>query len=506
MDTVTVFENADVITMDAAIPRAEGVVVESGRIVSLDPRSAPKGAKHIDCGGKTMIPGLVDTHIHLHAYAKKCRGNDLSLLEGLTIAKVCAYIAELCKEAGPGEWVTIFGYDPYRIAERRLLTRWDIDAASRDNPVRMYHRSGQGQLCNTRALEVMGINIESEDPDGGMIDREVPSGEPSGMLYGMDRFISSFVPSAEGRTMQDAAAEAGRRLAAAGVTCVHDATLRNTFSRLSTLESWHETGALPQRLRCMVGIEEFLSERDDLERHSREHGSFYGVKIVLDEIRGSLNIDAETLKGYLVELERASVPGMIHCVDEEQLEATVDAIGAARSACPGKRVPHRIEHASLCSDRAIERMGELGILVSSQPAFLYYSGDRYLDTVPEEDIPKLYRFKSLEDEGVNVSFSSDAPITPVRPFRGIYAAVTRHSEDGRVVVASEGLAVMDALEMYTRNAARAMGMGDEVGSLSRGKLADMVLLSADPLRCDAAELKDIEPEMTVIGGEAVWEA
>lgn len=506
MDERTVFENANVITMDEATPCSSGVVVASGRIVSLDPDSAPDCPNRIDCQGKTMIPGLVDTHIHLHAYAKKCVGNDLSLIDDLTIEKVRAYILDLCSKADPGEWITIFGYDPYRIAEQQLLTRWDIDEVSKDNPVRMYHRSGQGQLCNSCALELMGISIESEDPDGGMIDRVIPSGEPSGMLYGMDRLISAFVPTAKKTKMHRAAARAGDMLARAGITCVHDATLRNSFERLETLEQWHERGALPQRLRCMIGIDEFLANRDSLPRHFENHDSFYGVKIILNEIRGRLNIEREQLKNYLIALEEASVPAMIHCVDELQLEVTLDAIEAARSAFPGRNVPHRIEHASLCSDQMIERMAALGIYASSQPGFLYYSGERYLDTIDEDGIQELYRFRSLRDAGVNVSFSSDAPISPVKPFKGIYSAVTRRSEGGHIVLGSERLSVMDGLKMYTIDGARAMGMDDEIGSLSIGKCADMVLLSSNPLSCDLSAIENIEVEMTVIGGRTIWQA
>lgn len=503
---VTVFENANVITMDATVPYSSGVVVDSGRIASLDPGDAPGGAERIDCQGKTIVPGFVDSHIHLHAYARKCIGNDLSSLDGLTVGKVREYVSRLSSEAAPGEWITIFGYDPYRIAEKRLLTRWDIDDVSPSNPVRMYHRSGHAQLCNSKALEIMGIDIESEDPDGGMIDREVPSGEPSGMLYGMDDFISSFVPAAKEADMEHAAARAGRTLAMSGITCVHDATLRNGFSRMGTLERWHEDGRLPQRLRCMVGIDEFLSSGDAFAELSQDHPAFYGVKIILDEIRGRLNIAPEVLGDHLVALEGASVACMIHCVDEEQLDAALAAIEVAREAYPGRNVPHRIEHASLCSDQAIDRMARLGVRVSSQPGFLFYSGERYLDTIDDEDIRKLYRFRALQDAGINVSFSSDAPISPAKPFKGIYSAVTRLSEGGRVVTGSEGLSVLDALRMYTINGARAMAMDDVAGSLSLGKYADMVLLNANPLLVDESELKDVEVEMTLIGGEVAWRA
>lgn len=500
-----VFENGSFITMCPARPRTDCLVVRDGAIVSLDAADAPAGAQRVDLGGRTALPGFVDTHIHLHAFAKRVLGNDLTALENPSIEDIRTYLAGLCAQVEPGKWITVFGYDPYNNQERRLLTRWDIDAASPENPVRMYHRSGHAQLVNSKALEVMGIDIESEDPDGGMIDREVPSGEPNGMLFGMDDYISLFVDEAAQFTMDDAAAAAGKVLASNGVTCVHDATLRNTFERLTTLEDWAARGLLPQRLRSCVGIDEFLVD-EDFAQHYEESSCAYGVKFILNQIRGRMNIGQGELDAYFTLLQEAGVPGMIHCVDQEQLEAALHAIEAAVGAFPEKRVPHRIEHASLLTPDMAQRLARLGVTVSSQPTFLYYSGERYLDTVPADEQDQLYCFGTLHASGVPVAFSSDAPISPVAPLHGIYSAVTRKSRKGRHVTQSEGVSVMDALAMHTINGARAVGLGDAVGSLEVGKRADFAVLDRDPLALgDPEELKDVHVTMTVIDGEAVWE-
>ena len=499
-----VFKNANIITLEDEFPGADCMVVRDGTIISFNAAAASSNAEVIDCAGKTIVPGFVDTHIHLYAFSKRVLGHDLSTLEDHSIEKINGFIADIAAGKAPGEWITIFGYDPYNIAEKRLLTRWDIDASSPDNPVRMYHRSGQGQLCNSKALEMMGIDDETEDPDGGMIDREVPSGEPTGMLYGMDDYISLFVPEEGPGFMEKAAKAAGEQLAANGITCVHDATLRNDFCRVGTLEGWSERKLLPQRVVSAIGIRAFMQERESIEEQLAAHPCVRSVKLILNEIRGRMNISSEELAKDFTELSKAGVSGCIHCVDEEQQEASIEAIEAAEKACPFSNVQHRIEHASLCTDEMADRMAQHGIGVSSQPAFLYYSGERYLDTIDSERIKNLYRFGTFARKGITVAFSSDAPISPAIPLKGIYSAVTRKTLKGRIVCEEEAVSAEDALRMYTINGAKLLGLDDRLGSLSAGKQADFAVLDRDPLAVDPEEIKNIKVEMTVIGGEIIW--
>ena len=499
----TVFTNANVIALDEHGTISDTLTVRNGRVFSLHGDTAARGAEIIDCGGRTIIPGFIDTHIHLYAYAKRLSGNDLNSIDDQSIETINRYIARIAEKTAPGEWITIFGYDQYNIAEKRFLTRWDIDSASPSNPVRIYHRSGQGQLCNSRALELMGIDVEFEDLDGGLVDREVPSGEPTGMLYGMDDYISAFVPEESGSFMNTAAALMGQKLAEEGITCVHDATLRNDLKRISTFEKWSEQKLLPQKIYSVTGIESFIANRDNVSDMLRAHPDLYGIKLILNEIRGSMNISDEQLFEYFKLFQKKQVHGCVHCVDEAQLEAVLRAVEAAREACPNK-VSHRIEHASLCDDEMIDKIAAMNMGVSTQPAFLYYSGERYLDTIDEEQLQRLYRFGSLNKAGVNVSFSSDAPISPASPMKGIYSAVTRKTMKGRTVLENEAVSVIDALKMYTINGAKNLGIDAQTGSLVPGKCADFIVLDKDPLSVDPEELKDIKVDMTYIDGELVW--
>ncbi len=177
---------------------------------------------------------------------------------------------------------------------------------------------------------------------------------------------------------------------------------------------------------------------------------------------------------------------------------------AGRSPIAGRR--HRLEHLSESPPELFKRLQKLGAMVVTQPVFLYQNGARYLATVSPERQRWLYRIGSLFKAGLVVAGSSDAPVAPENPLLGIYSAVTRRAESGEVLLPEEAISVPQALAMYTANAAYASFEEDVKGSLAPGKLADMVILSADPLRSPPEGLKDIRVEMTIIGGKVVWEA
>jgi predicted amidohydrolase YtcJ len=165
---------------------------------------------------------------------------------------------------------------------------------------------------------------------------------------------------------------------------------------------------------------------------------------------------------------------------------------------------HRIEHCSVCPPPLLQRIRDSGITVVTQPTFVYYNGDRYLSTVPDGEQPYLYPIGSMLESGVPVAFSSDFPISEPGPLVGIYAATTRKTERGRTILPGEGVEAIEALRMHTSSAARSAFEEDVKGSVTPGKLADLVVLSEDPTAVDPGRIKDIDVEMTIVGGEVVW--
>jgi hypothetical protein len=211
------------------------------------------------------------------------------------------------------------------------------------------------------------------------------------------------------------------------------------------------------------------------------------------------------LNDLVLDCHRAGWQLAFHAVAENTVAAAITALENAAKHSPVTGRRHRIEHCGECPPHLLERLKKLGVIIVTQPPFIYYSGERYLATVPESQLPWLYRIKSPLEKGVVVAGSSDAPVVPNNTLTGIYAAVTRQAENGQVLLPEERISVQAALALYTVNAAYASFEEKIKGSLSPGKLADMVVLSDDPTRVTPEKIRDIKVEMTIIGGEVVWE-
>jgi hypothetical protein len=231
-----------------------------------------------------------------------------------------------------------------------------------------------------------------------------------------------------------------------------------------------------------------------------------GVKMILNEVTGQLYPPQPELNQQVLNAHQAGFQLAIHAIQQSTVEAAIIALEYAYSQLPQAGRRHRVEHCSECPPRLVRRLKKLQAVVVTQPPFLYYSGERYLVTVPAGQQRWLYRIKSFLNNGLIVAGSSDSPVVPDNPLVGIYAAVTRRTESGQQLLPGECISVPQALAMYTINAACASFEEGLKGSITQGKLADMVLLSDDPTQTPPEQIKDIQVEMTIIGGKVVWEA
>ena len=221
--------NANVITMHPAFPRARIIRIKNGEIASVSADDTPSLRKCtssqktlIDCQGKTVVPGFIDAHCHLVSYANSLVTLDVGPRNVSSISDMKNIVSKAARELPPGTWIKGRGYDEFYLAEKRHPTRWDLDSASPAHPVRITHRSGHAQLLNSLALERVGIWTESGDPPGGLIDRNITTGEPIGLLYGMDETIARFVSATQNNQAQEGIRLAGRALSAQGITSIHD--------------------------------------------------------------------------------------------------------------------------------------------------------------------------------------------------------------------------------------------------------------------------------------------
>ena len=230
-----------------------------------------------------------------------------------------------------------------------------------------------------------------------------------------------------------------------------------------------------------------------------------GVKIVVHETTGQLSPHQEELNEMVLKIHRSGLQAVFHAIEGKTIEAACDAIEYAMDKFPRQDHRHRIEHCSVCSPSLAKRIASLGVIVVTQPSFIFYNGDRYLRTVPDSNLKHLYPIATLMKNGVSVAGSSDCPIVPANPMIGIYSAISRKTNTGQSILPEEGISPKEALGMYTTYAARAAFEEKIKGSIAAGKLADLVVLNSAPTKLPADEIKDVEVEMTFINGEVVWD-
>jgi predicted amidohydrolase YtcJ len=292
-----------------------------------------------------------------------------------------------------------------------------------------------------------------------------------------------------------------------GITSVQDASSHNGIEQWKMLHRWKEKGFLKPRVTMMLGTESFSAYREkDFETQlDKSQLRLGGVKIILDETTGRLHPSQSELNEMVLRIHQAGFQACLHAVEEKAVEAACSAIEYALKKLPKSDHRHRIEHCSVCPPSLAKKLASLGVIVVTQPSFIYYSGERYLRTVPAEELKQLYPIRTLLKAGVSVAASSDCPIAPANPLMGIYAATSRMTETGETVLPNERITTEEGIRMYGETAARATFNEDMKGSISPGRLADLVVLSDDPTKAPLDEIKDIKVEMTILNGEVVWE-
>jgi predicted amidohydrolase YtcJ len=506
MSADLILKNARVITMDPSCPAAELVAIRGNKILAVADKEAlgeVRGRKSqiIDCQGKTVVPGFNDAHCHILSFVRKLNSLDLSPSSVSSIADIKKAIRRGTQSLPPGSWLTATDYNEFYLAEKRHPNRRDLDEAAPHHPVALFHRSLHGCVLNSMALSLAGINRETPEPPGALIERELDTGEPSGLLFEMVGYVmEKIVPLSDDELAEGIASASGHYLAM-GITSLQEASATNDFSRWQLFKGFTQGGWLKSRLFMMFGLDALPQFQEMGFGVGDSHLRLGGVKLMLNEATAQTELNQAAFRAHQAGFQLA-----IHCIEPGAVEAAITALEYINNQMPigGRR--HRLEHCSQCPPPLLERLRRLGAMVVTQPPFVYYSGQRYLATIPPDEIRWLYRLRSLLDGGLVVAASSDCPVAPDNPLVGIYAAVTRRAESGEELSPEEAVSAEQALAMYTINAAYASFEEDIKGSITPGKLADMVVLSADPLKSPPERIKDIRVEMTIIDGRVVWEA
>ena len=501
-----VLRNADVLTLDARFPCARTVYIRNNHILKTslsDIESHLTGPQTIviDCRGKAVMPAFHDAHCHIPAYAEALANIDISPASAKSIEDIINIVKQAASRTPAGEWIRCAGYNEFYLAEKRHPLKQDLDRATLSHPVKLTHRSGHAHVLNTPALRLVGIGIEIEEPEGALIERDLESGEPSGLLYGMGPYLSQKIPPLNGRELDAAIGWASNTLLSLGITSVQDASPGNNYERWQQFAGWKRKGLFKPRTTFMPGVAEIDHLRD---LPPAEELSMGPVKVVLDEVRGNLNPPQTEINRLLLQIHGAGMQAAFHAVEEPVIEAVINALEYALESHPRPDHRHRVEHCSICTPAFATRLAALGAVVVTNPTFIYYSGERYLSEVSPAQFQHLYALNTMLKSGLKIAEGSDSPVAPPNPFKAIYAAVTRRAENGQEVLPAQSISIMDALRLYTAGAAYSCFREKDLGTITAGKYADLIVLNADPLKVEPEALKDIKVEMTLLNGEIAY--
>ncbi len=505
--------NANVITLEPDRPHAQVVAISQGRIVSIGDatdflRLKGPSTKAIDCQGMTLVPGFIDAHCHLLALASSLMGVDCGPHKVASISQLMETISRRAQETPPGLWIRAYGYDDVLLQEKRHPNRWELDSAAPYHPVRLEHRTGHACVLNSRALSLAGITVDTADPTAGVIVRDEARGEPTGLLLEMHHCLKEHLGGErDDGLFLEGVRRANELLLSVGVTSVQDAGPANDYQRWQTFKRLKKEGHIKPRVSVMLGADRLGQAREQgvVPGLGNEDLNVSGVKLMLTLTTGALQPPLDELQEIVLKLHREGFQLAVHAVEEEVVEVAVEAIAQARRTFPTPDSRHRIEHCSECPPLLADRLKEFGVVVVTQPGFVYWNGVRYLSEVHEETLPHLYPLATFLRKGIPLAAGSDAPVSSPSPLLSIYAAVTRRTSGASILSPGQGIPVIEALKMHTIGGAYAAFQEGLKGSVGVGKVADMVLLNQDPTSIDPQGIKDIEVLMTVLGGRVAWE-
>lgn len=497
-----------VLTLDPSCPIVEAIAVSGAHILAVgtekDLRPFVSAQTHtLSCTGQTVIPGFIDPHLHLFAWASRFCGADLSVAR--SIADLQAPLAQRLSFLANDKWLRGYGYDEFFLAEKRHPTRHDLDAVSRNHPVILRHRTGHAAVLNSAALQHARIDQNFVPPGGGIVERDA-NGEPTGVLYELEGYLRTIIPPLSHADFMDGVQQASNALLQHGVTSFHDASAGNTLEDVALFQRLSTEGILKSHATVMVGIAELphLLETQLIPFNNADRVRVGSIKIMVHEGRGELYPPPDELREMVWQVHRNGFQVAIHAVEEGAVWAALDAIEHAQQRLQRQGHRHRIEHCALCPPPLIEKLVETGSAVVTQPGFLYFYGEKYAAEIDPNIHDWLYRTKSLQIQGILVAGSSDCPIAPLAPLTSLQTAMNRQSRTGILLNPQERLSLNEALALFTTAGAWMGFVEKSTGSISPGKRADLVILDGDLLTTQTDAIHALKVATTIVGGEIVW--
>ncbi len=498
--------------MNTHQPAAQAIAITKNRIAKAGTNEAVaeligKNTRVIDLEGKTVVPGLIDTHIHVADFGRCLLWLDLTGAD--SIGQLQTRIKEKVSQISAGQWIIGRGWNDSRLKEKRLLNKADLDEAAPNNPVILYHDAAYICAVNSLALSKATVTPQTVAPAGGAIDKNPRTGELTGILRdSATNLVWQAVPEPSLDELSEATAAACQELVKSGLTSVHWIILSET--ELALIQRLHEQGKLQVRVNVIVPPE-FLNKIAGFHSADpfmvRLGGVFIAVDGYLDSKTaalqepysdepgnsGKLLYTKQALASLVADVLARGLQPVVHAMGDKAVSTALDAI----EQTPKPRVRFRIEQAAILNPDLLRRLKTGRVVVTVQPKvitteFAVWSAQEHLGS---ERAQWLHPLKTLLEAGVKVAGGSDCPMEPLNPLLGIQELVERPS------FTEQRLSPEEALCMYTLDAAYASGEEALKGSIEEGKLADLTILSSDPAEVKPSEIKNIQVDMVIVGGK-----
>ena len=506
--------NANVITMNPRQPKANAIAITRNKILKVGTgkqitQLIGKNTKVVSLEGKTVLPGLIDTHIHVADFGRCLLWLDLTCAQ--SIEELQRLVKEKTKKTSVGKWIVGRGWNQNRFKEKRMLQLSDLDVAAPDNPVILYHESAMICAVNSKALKVAGVNEQTAVPSEGIIDKNQETGELAGILRdSAANLVWQAVPEPSEDELLEATGLACQRVKEAGLTSVHWFVLSE--NELTTIEKLHAQGRLHFRVNVVIPtslLEKSMSFKTDDCFMLRVGSAVIGVDGYLDcktaalmdpyndepNNSGRLLLDELALGISISKVLTFGLQPIVHAMGDKAIDTALKVIKPS-----GRNVRFRMEQAALLNPELIKRLRKQKVVVSVQPKvitteFEVWSARQRLGW---ERARWLHPLKSLLEAGVKVVGGSDCPMEPLSPLLGMQEIVARKD------FPEQRLSVEEALRMYTIDAAFSSGEEKVKGSIEVGKLADLTVLSSNPVTVASEQINDIEVAMTIVDGKVVY--
>ncbi|HEY5775771.1 MAG TPA: amidohydrolase [Xanthomonadales bacterium] len=522
-----IINNARIYTMDENLPMAEAVAIMGDRILAVGSNaelSALRGplTRVIDATGSTVTPGFIDAHSHPDG-SNEVTGADVNLR---SIREIKAVMHAEAGRTPPGQWVIGNKYDDTKLSEERPVNRHDLDEAVPLQPAIIRHRGGHTAVLNTRGLEVAGITRDTADPEGGHYGRE--NGELTGFVAEKALELVDQAgewPEITRQVRQQGVAYMSRSMVAAGLTSTTDAA--GSVESLVAYQDAHAAGELLNRLSFMpygpspfyahlksagirtgfgdewirFGAVKYWADGSASERTMRMSTPFegrpddYGI-LTMSQAEIDAAVDDAVANGWRIG---------IHTNGDVTIDMALKAYERVLDGWQGPNPRFRLEHCSLVNPDLLARIKQTGVIPAPFYTYAHYHGNKWVDYGAEK-MQWMFAHKSFLDYGIPVAPASDYTPGPFEPLMAIQSMVTRKDFKGRVWGPNQRITVGQAMKICTINGAYASMEETIKGSLTPGKLADLVILAADPHDTVADEIKKIPVLRTIVGGKTVFEA